>query len=268
MILTAYGDEAGTHSTSKKTVLALLVASHQQWDAHHAEWTALLNRYGLDHLHAVDLFNRTKKFRGWAFEQIAELVTTANDITERNILFGVVSVLTNDDFVMAYRRGSKPRKISLDSKYGVCFRYALSNVISFLRGHHGEDHTLDVMMESGDPKIGASRNIFEQIRRVGDEFTGQLLRHITEGEKKKFTGLQAADLIAYPTYKIETAYSVTTLDGAPDDVEVVKTVRCPIVRASITAGVLEEHKNDLLILEQFKEQFFLARDTSAPASRV
>ena len=80
-------------------------------------------------------------------------------------------------------------------------------------------------------------------------------------------GLQAADLIAYQTYKIETAYSVSTLDAAVDDVETVKTVRCAIVRASITAGVPEEHKNDLLILEQFKEQFFIAQGALAAGAR-
>jgi Protein of unknown function (DUF3800) len=255
MLLTAYGDEAGTHSSSKKTVIAMLVGSVEQWDAHHHDWTALLARYGLDHLHAVDLFNRKKAFSGWKLNDIAELVVTANDITERNILFGVVSVLTNDDYVMVYRDGHRPRKLGLDSKYGLCFRYGLSNIISFLRGHHGEDHTLDVMMEAGDPNIGASRTIFEQIKRVGDEYTANLLRSVSEGAKKAFTGLQAADLIAYPSYRIETAYSVTTLDAQVEDVGAVNLVRCPIVRASITAGALAEHKDDLLILDQFREQF-------------
>jgi uncharacterized protein DUF3800 len=255
MQLTAYGDEAGTHSSSKKTVIAMLVGSVQQWDAHHRDWTALLKRYRLDHLHAADLFNRKKAFSGWKPNDIAKLVVAANDITERNILFGVVSVLTNDDYVMVYRRGGRLRKIGLDSKYGLCFRYGLSNIISFLRGHHGEDHTLDVMMEAGDPNIGASRTIFAQIKNVGDEYTLNLLRTVSDGAKKAFTGLQAADLIAYPSYKIETAYSVTTLDARVEDVGAVKSVRCPILRASMTAGALAEHKEDLPILDQFREQF-------------
>jgi hypothetical protein len=255
MLLTAYGDEAGTHSSAKKTVIAMLVGSVQQWDAHHHDWTTLLQRYGLDHLHAADLFNRKKEFSDWKLADIEELVIAANDITERNILFGVASVLTNDDYLMVYRHGGRLGKIGLDSKYGLCFRYGLSNIISFLRGHHGEGHTLDVVMEAGDPNIGASRTIFEQIKKVGDEYTSSLLRTVSEGQKKAFTALQAADLIAYPTYKIETAYSVTTLDTRVEDVGAVKSVRCPIVRASITAGALAEHKNDLLILDQFREQF-------------
>jgi hypothetical protein len=78
---------------------------------------------------------------------------------------------------------------------------------------------------------------------------------VSEGTEKAFTGLQAADLIAYPSYRIETAYSVTTLDAQVEDVGAVNLVRCPIVRASITAGALAEHKDDLLILDQFREQF-------------
>jgi hypothetical protein len=78
---------------------------------------------------------------------------------------------------------------------------------------------------------------------------------VSVGDKKAFSGLQAADLIAYPTYKIETAYSVTALDLPVDDVLGVKLVRCPIIRASMTAGILQEHKEDLLILDQFQELF-------------
>ena len=239
----------------KKTVLAMLVASVQQWDTHHQEWMMLLNRYGLDHLHATDLFNRKKQFSRWSYNDIAELVTAANDITERNVLFGAVSVLTNDDYAVVYRRGQRPRKIGLDSKYGLCFRYCLSNIISFLRGHHGEDHILDVMMEDGDLNVGASRTIFDQIKQVGDTYTSNLLRSVSVGDKKAFSGLQAADLVAYPTDKIETAYSVTALDSPVDDVLGVKLVRCPIIRASMTAGILQEHKEDLLILDQFQELF-------------
>lgn len=255
MLLTAYGDEAGTHESSTKTVVALLVGSVQSWDSHRSEWAALLDKHGLDYLHAVDMLNRTRQYSGWDYDRIAEVLTAANNITERNVLFGVVATLTNDDFAMVYRKGKAPQRAQLDSKYGICFRYALSNVLSFLRGHHGEEHEIDVMMESGAKNGGAAKTIFDQIKKYGDDFTNAALRSSSIGDKKKFVGLQAADLIAYPAYKLETAFSVMTLDGAPDDVELVKTVRCPMVRASITAGVLEEHKNDLLILDQFDDHF-------------
>jgi hypothetical protein len=63
MLLFAYLDESGTHETSPISVMAGYLGTADQWRAFDADWIALVQGAGLSHVHAVDLFKRTKQFR-------------------------------------------------------------------------------------------------------------------------------------------------------------------------------------------------------------
>jgi hypothetical protein len=65
MILTACLDESGTHADSPISVMAGYVGTVAQWKRVEADWAALvLTQARVRQFHAVDLFRRTKQFRG------------------------------------------------------------------------------------------------------------------------------------------------------------------------------------------------------------
>jgi hypothetical protein len=69
MLLTTYLDESGTHDTSPISIMAGYLGTAEQSGAFDAEWIALLRSAGVGHVHAVDLFKRTRAFKGWSAEQ-------------------------------------------------------------------------------------------------------------------------------------------------------------------------------------------------------
>ena len=76
-------------------------------------------------MHAVDLFKRTRAFKGWPAEQVNAFAMQLDGIIARHLRLGFSVIVRDDDYRAIYAGGPKPRRSRLDSKYGVCFRPAL-----------------------------------------------------------------------------------------------------------------------------------------------
>jgi hypothetical protein len=90
MILTACLDESGTHADSPICVMAGYVATAAQWKRVEADWAALVAKARIRHIHAVDLFRRTKQFRGWKPEDVNALALAFDGVIARHLQLGLL----------------------------------------------------------------------------------------------------------------------------------------------------------------------------------
>ena len=132
MLLTAYLDESGTHDMSPISVMAEYLGTAAQWQAFDADWTTLLQTAGLCHMHAVDLFKRTKQFKEWPAERVNAFATELDGVIARHMQLGFSVIIRDDDYRKIYVDGERPRRSRLDSKYGVCFRACLAFAPSYI----------------------------------------------------------------------------------------------------------------------------------------
>jgi hypothetical protein len=87
---------------------------------------------GVGHVHAVDLFKRTRAFKGWPAEQVNAFAVQLDGVIARHLQLGFSVIVRDDDYRAIYAEEPKPRRSRLDSKYGVCFRACLAFVPSFI----------------------------------------------------------------------------------------------------------------------------------------
>jgi hypothetical protein len=132
MLLAAYLDESGTHDTSPISIMAGYLGTAEQWGAFDADWKALVHSAGVGHVHAVDLFKRTRAFKGWPAEQVNAFAKQLDGVIARHLQLGFSVIVRDDDYRAIYAEGPKPRRSRLDSKYGVCFRACLAFAPSFI----------------------------------------------------------------------------------------------------------------------------------------
>jgi len=125
MLLTAYLDESGTHDTSPISIMAGYLGTAEQWGAFDAEWMALLQRAGVWHVHAVDLFKRTRAFKGWPAEKVNAFAVQLDGVIARHLQLGFSVIVRDNDYRTIYAEGPKPRRSRLDSKMACAFGPAL-----------------------------------------------------------------------------------------------------------------------------------------------
>jgi hypothetical protein len=75
-----------------------------------ADWAALAAKAGVRHIHAVDLFRRTKQFRGWKPEDVNALALSLDGVIARYLQLGFSVIVRDDDYKNIYSAGPHPRR--------------------------------------------------------------------------------------------------------------------------------------------------------------
>src|SRR6266849_4013571 len=169
MLLTTYLDESGTHETSPISVMAGYLGTDDQWRAFDADWTALLQSAGLRHVHAVDLFKRTRQFKEWPAERVNGFAVQLDGVIGRHMQLGFSVIIRDDDYRKIYAEGPRPPRARLDSKYGVCFRACLAFAPSYIaselqlagEAQRAQETTINFVLEDGHRNVGDARRLFD-----------------------------------------------------------------------------------------------------------
>jgi hypothetical protein len=266
MILTVHLDESGTHAASPISVMAGYVATAEQWKRVEADWAALVAKAGVRHIHAVDLFKRTKQFRGWKPEDVNAFALSLEDVIARHIELGFSIVVRDDDYRNIYGAGPHPNRSVKDTKYGVCFRACLAFVPSLIASELklageaalAEPMTIDFVLEGGHANVGDTRRLFDLYKKDALPEWQNLVGTFDTSTKDSI-GAQVADFLAYSVYRMEMlehglAPSVIEMSSYVADTPLVPNTypREPlpqhgpaIFRIPITRDVLQSLKDDL-----------------------
>jgi hypothetical protein len=127
------------------------------------------------------------------------LVKSRNFAQERHCL-GWVAILDNAQYDRIYicdNAEMRKKRSALDSKYGVCFRVAISLIPRLIeRANLANGSALAVVIESGHQNIGAAPEISRAFNELADEAIRSLLKSVTVAEKRHSAGLRSADTMA------------------------------------------------------------------------
>jgi hypothetical protein len=211
MILTAYIDESGTHAESPISVMAGYVGTSAQWEGFEADWSALVRKAGVRHIHAVELFKRTKQFKGWKAEDVNALAVSLDEVIATHLQVGFSVVVRDDDYKNIYGTGPHPRRLAKDSKYGICFRACLAFVPSYIASEFAlaqqtevaQQATINFVLEQGHRNAGDAQRLFELYKADAlpewQRFVGTM-----DVSTKGSPRTQAADFLAYCVYRAES----------------------------------------------------------------
>lgn len=209
MILTAYLDESGTHGGSPTTVMSGVMAHAKQWARFQVELDKLKRKFGFTVFHAKEFRNTKGEFHGWPPEQYPALLHDMM-VASSSLMEATTCTLPNADYEEFYRGGENLRKLRLDSKYGLCFRYCLTHFIMEavrrLRTHKRFGETkLHAVMESGHKNAGDAERIFYEVKKELQTLGLNILGTIAFADKDECDPLMIADYLAYGGLAMERA---------------------------------------------------------------
>lgn len=203
--LTTYLDESGTHDRSPVTVMAGIMATAHQWEQFEVGFDRLRAHYGFRVFHTKKFKKRTGDFRGWhPLRQLALMHDLTLLTSSENAFIDAATVsLDNTDYKANYISGEKPRKLRLESKYGLCFRNCLMYfVLAGMKyaGNEGSQPKMHFILESGHPNRNEAMDIFYEMKQEIKRYGLDLLGEITPAEKDERTPLMMADFLAHTAF--------------------------------------------------------------------
>lgn len=208
LVLTAYLDESGTHGGSAVTVMGGILAKAPQWTAFQRDFERAKRSYGFKIFHSKKFKRRDGDFTGWSQEKCSALYWDLAMITSRDNAFieGVVISLDNEAFDVHYKAGEKPKRLRLDSRYGLCFRECLYLFIreGWKRRHRKKFPELHVVLESGHPNCGDAIRIFNEAQTDLEGMGCHMLRSIKLAKKDECDPLMMSDFLAHSEWMLET----------------------------------------------------------------
>jgi hypothetical protein len=203
VIFTAYFDEADTHGPAPTVILAGFLAHAYQWRRFELKLGHLQERYGFKIFHAKDFKAKAGEFRGWSDEKCEHLVSDLTYLVKDNLTEGITIALERDPYLTEYRSPPIPKKMILDSQYGVCFRACLAQIISIVT-QRGIRQKLHVVIESGHNNVRDCLRIFNDIKSNLNRRDIDLLGDFTIAKKREKPPLMVSDFLA-ATYSMMNA---------------------------------------------------------------
>lgn len=202
LILTAYFDESGTHDGSPITVMGGVMANVDQWKRFDRKFKKVKAKHRFNIFHTKKFKRRAGDFKNWTPRDCLNLIDDMAAVTQRGFTDAVVMTLNNDEYEADYRSGEKPRKLRLDTKYGLCFReclYHFMRVGLSLRHKKRLPH-IHVVLESGHKHTGDALRIFEEVKADFKGSDADMLETCTLADKDQSDPLMMADFISHLSY--------------------------------------------------------------------
>ncbi|SIT49080.1 hypothetical protein BN2475_1250017 [Paraburkholderia ribeironis] len=261
MILITYLDESGTHDSSPITVMAGYLATSAQWDQFDADWRNLVRAAGVQHVHAVDLFKRTRQFRNWKAADANRFAIALDRAIARHLPVGFAVIVRDDDYRNIYGAAPQPKRARKDTKYAVCFRACLAFVPEYIASglKFAADATIiNFVLEDGHRHIGDARRLFDLYKTAVSPEWRQLVGSMDVSTKGS-SGAQAADFLAYTVYRteiLEHSHAPSVIEHSSHVADTLLTARTTphqatqqtgpaVFRIPIGREILQSLKDDL-----------------------
>jgi hypothetical protein len=205
LLYTAYFDESDTHGPSPTVIMACFLGHARQWELFGRRLSSLQKRNDFTIFHATEFRNKTGEFDGWGDTKYMQLVNDLTELVRDNLTEGVTIYLERQRYLDEYRKPPVPKKMTLDSQYGVCFRACMAHIIAIVMAD-GKRHRLNVVIEDGHANVGDTKRIFNDLKRqVRNRFNVDLLGKHTIARKEKAPALMVSDFLAYSYLRMRSS---------------------------------------------------------------
>lgn len=206
-ILAAYLDDSGTHAGSGWVVAAGGVASVKQWMKLSRTWERTIAPWKLEkeYFRMADFVNGVGDYSAWSQELRAARLNRLIEIINKNIRLLVGNAVKEADFAEAFRRCPS---VKIGTAYRFCAFLALPAVNAW-REKSPRREPVDFVFESGNKLMNEYGRILAQIGSEEGPREKFGVASMTVGHKRDMPALQAADVIAYSTYKCLVGERIT-----------------------------------------------------------
>jgi hypothetical protein len=201
---TVYLDEADTHGATPTVIMAGYLGHDYQWGRFDKKLARLQAQYGFQLFHAKEFDAKKGEFAGWSDAKCVALVTELGELARANLTEGLAIALEYDRYVNEYRTPPIPKKMNLDSQYGVCFRCCLGRLFDVMEERDHRD-ILDVVIESGHRNAGDCQRIFQDLKRRFERIGVHSLGTFDVASKAATPRLMIADFLASAHSKLRAA---------------------------------------------------------------
>jgi hypothetical protein len=196
LLFTAYLDEADTHGPAPTVIMGGFLGTARQWEIFDRRLRALQRRDGFNIFHVKELKSRSGEFAGWADEKCMRLIHDLAALVRDTLAEGLTVHLERDRYLNEYRAPPVPKKMILDSQYGVCFRACMRQLLDIVMAD-GKRHRLHIVIEKGHVNLGDTIRIFDDLKRRLKVRRGlDVLGTITAARKHEAAPLMVADFLA------------------------------------------------------------------------
>ena len=164
---------------------------------------AFLAGLGVDHLHAKHLFHGEKPFKNLSWSRRAEIADEAKAITMKYATVGLSVILTNDEYQEIFKE-NVPKNVTFHSKYGICFRHIMSFLPQLVNiVQPDRPHKIFIVLEAGHKNQGAAAAMLAEYKSIADRLLARMVKGVSYAEKRECFGVQAADMLAFTSLRIE-----------------------------------------------------------------
>jgi hypothetical protein len=200
-VLEAYFDESGIHDGSRVFALGGIVARLEQIKWLADAWGQMLRKHQISEFHSTDLESRRGIYEGISKERQQQIFHNAINVIGTYARTAFAGVVVIDDYENTIPSWAK-KTAAFGDKYNFCFQMCLGLVmewIAHLDPPMPDTDRIAFMFDQRERGQEITSTSYSQIKkfRDADDHMGTL----AFDSRKRFLPLQAADLVAYETYK-------------------------------------------------------------------
>lgn len=204
-MLEAYFDESGTHSGSKVLSVAGYIAEKDQWLKFIDEWASALQKAGLPPnrpFHAVDFESRRGDFENWPRDaRMVDFHRELLGIVRRRVRQGFSIALDMNAWDELVVHPVRAAGIGPAGGAHSAYSFALAHCLVQIEKWADEFDVSDQIAYFLESGAGFGGDIDSIHRTLKDEKSRYRFQSLTVVEKHTFIPLQAADVLAYESYK-------------------------------------------------------------------
>ncbi len=193
----AYFDESGHPSDSQVLTVAVLVSKANRWETFEDKWSKRLRRANVPMFHMTDFENRKGQFAGWDNRKRTSFITDLAAIVKNSIQWGIVhslvirdwNAVVDPNFADEYERKRGPYIFLLQS----CLEDMVKNV------KLPASEKIACVFDQNNFIAGAVLTHFTLLKSA--QKWDHLLGSLVFDNKARIVPLQAADMLAYESFK-------------------------------------------------------------------
>ena len=165
MIFTAYFDEADTHGPAPTLILVAWMGHAYQWRRFEKKLAAIqqLRKFKIFHIVVIKPGALARPNSKLDETSAQAMVDDLTDLVRLTKLDGIAIALDHQRYMTEYRAPPIPKRMNLDSQYGVCFRACMSHIFDVMAARGNRDK-LHVVFERGHPNVMNCERIFNDMK--------------------------------------------------------------------------------------------------------
>ena len=200
VVIKIFMDESGTHDQSPAMAIGAYLAPLETWEAFTTKWNDVKRhegKYPIDVFHSTDCEALRGEFEGWTKVERDGLVSKLLSVIGEHDIHGIGLAVDLPSFKSEFKNRPDLRALFNDEPYIFCFQLVLDDILSELE-KSGSNQAVAFVHEENEYEAMAEA-AFSSMKAQRSKHYGPM--SLTFGEKRAYTPLQAADVLAFETNK-------------------------------------------------------------------